>query len=107
MPSGGVHPIAYVNDRLRRGRRNPEAADVISVPRYDVDAKQRRVDITGATTRLTEERVRKDRDSRQPRRRGFDNDRYTPPRDLGFAPRESSLGFERPPAGPTIRATVK
>jgi len=51
--------------------------------------------------------VRKDRDSRQPRRRGFDDESYTPPRDFGFAPRDSSPRFEASPAGPSVRATVK
>jgi CspA family cold shock protein len=51
--------------------------------------------------------VRNDRDFRQPRRRGFDDENSTPSRDFGFAPRDSSPGFETPPSGPSVRATVK
>ncbi len=48
-----------------------------------------------------------DRIPRRPQRRGFDDDNYSPPRDFGFAPRESAAGFEASPAGPPVRATVK
>jgi len=50
--------------------------------------------------------VRKDRDSRRPQRRGFDDDNYSPPANLGYA-RESSPRFEAAPAGPPVSATVK
>lgn len=57
---------------------------------------------------LTEERVRKDRESRRPQRRGFDDDNYSPPpRDFGFAQRPSGPRFDAPAAGPPVRATVK
>jgi CspA family cold shock protein len=51
--------------------------------------------------------VRKDRDSRRPQRRGFDDDNYSPPRDLGFAPRQSGPPFESSPASPAVQATVR
>jgi CspA family cold shock protein len=51
--------------------------------------------------------VRKDRDSRRPQRRGFDDDNYSPPTNFGYAPRESSPRFEAAPAGPPVSATVK
>ena len=51
--------------------------------------------------------MRKDPDFRQPRRRGFDDDSYAPPRNFGFGPRESGPRFEPSPTGPTVRATVK
>jgi cold shock protein len=72
----------------------------------DVDAEERRRDKYRGGQHSTEERVRKDRDSRQPRR-GFDDDSYAPSRDFGFARRESGSKFEPSPAGPTVRATVK
>lgn len=49
----------------------------------------------------------KDRHSRQPRRRGFDDDSYTPPRDFGFAQRDSGPRFEASPTGPSVPARVK
>jgi CspA family cold shock protein len=55
----------------------------------------------------TEAHVRKDRDSRRPQRRGFDDDNYSPPANFGYAPRESSTRFEAAPAGPPVSATVK
>jgi cold shock protein len=51
--------------------------------------------------------VHRDRDSRRPQRRGFDDDNYSPPDRFGFAPRESGPRFDAPPAGPTVQATVK
>lgn len=48
----------------------------------------------------------KDRDSRRPQRRGFDDDNYSPSRDLGFAPRAGSVRSETP-SGPPVRASVK
>ena len=49
--------------------------------------------------------MRNDRDYRQPRRRSFDDENYTPRRDFGFA--RSSPRFDTAPAGPSVRATVK
>jgi len=51
--------------------------------------------------------VRKDRESRRPQRRGFDDDNYSPPASFGHAPRGSSPRFEPAPAGPPVSATVK
>jgi len=51
--------------------------------------------------------VRKDRESRRPQRRGFDDDNYSPPANFGYAPRESSPRFEAAPTGPSVSATVK
>jgi CspA family cold shock protein len=51
--------------------------------------------------------VRKDRDSRRPQRRGFDDDNYSPPANVGYAPRASSPRFDAAPAGPPVQATVK
>jgi CspA family cold shock protein len=51
--------------------------------------------------------VRKDRDSRRPQRRGFDDDNYSPPTNFGYASRESSPRFEAAPAGPPVSGTVK
>jgi cold shock protein len=51
--------------------------------------------------------VRKDRDSRRPQRRGFDDDNYSPPATSGYGPRESSPRFEAAPTGPPVSATVK
>ena len=51
--------------------------------------------------------MRKDRESRRPQRRGFDDDNYSPPPNFGYAQRESSPRFEPPPTGPTVSATVK
>jgi cold shock protein len=50
--------------------------------------------------------VRKDRESRRPQRRGFDDDNYSPPTNFGYA-RESSPRFEAAPTGPPVSATVK
>ena len=50
--------------------------------------------------------MRKDRESRKPQRRGFDDDNYSPPANLGYAP-ESSPRFEAAPTGPPVSATVK
>ena len=50
--------------------------------------------------------MRKDRESRRPQRRGFDDDNYSPPATLGYA-RESSPRFEAAPTGPPVSATVK
>src|ERR1700738_3670980 len=55
----------------------------------------------------TEARVRKDRESRRPQRRGFDDDNYSPPANIGYAPRESSPRIDAAPAGATVSATVK
>jgi cold shock CspA family protein len=73
----------------------------------DIDDKERGRDIGKAAHVLTEERVRKDRESRRPQRRGFDDDNYSPPDRFGSAPRESAPRFEASPAGPTVQATVK
>jgi cold shock protein len=51
--------------------------------------------------------VRKDRDSRRPQRRGFDDDNYSPTANFGYAPRESGPRFEAAPTGPPVSATVK
>ena len=51
--------------------------------------------------------MRKDRDSRRPQRRGFDDDNYSPPANFGYAPRESSPRFEAAPTGSPVSATVK
>jgi len=51
--------------------------------------------------------VHNDRNPRRHQRRGFDDDNDSPPRDFGFAPRESGAAFEASPAGPAVRATVK
>ena len=51
--------------------------------------------------------MRKDRDSRRPQRRGFDDDNYSPPANFGYAPRESGPRFEAAPTGPPVSATVK
>jgi CspA family cold shock protein len=51
--------------------------------------------------------VRRDRDSRRPQRRGFDDDNYSPPANLGYAPRESSPRFGAAPTGAPVSATVK
>jgi CspA family cold shock protein len=62
--------------------------------------------------------VRKDRESRRPQRRGFDDDNYSPPSysspsyspagNFGSAPRGGGGGrFEAAPSGPAVRATVK
>ncbi len=66
--------------------------------RYDIDAKERGRDIAETAHPCTEERVHRDQDSRGPQRRGFDDDNYAPPRDFGFAPRESGAAFEASPA---------
>ena len=50
--------------------------------------------------------MRKDRESRRPQRRGFDDDNYSPPANLGYA-RESSPRFEAAPTGSPVSATVK
>ena len=72
----------------------------------DIDGEERgRDSIELAST--TEGRVRKDRDSRRPQRRGFDDDNYSPPANFGYAPGESSPRFEAAPLGPTVSATVK
>ena len=51
--------------------------------------------------------MRKDRDSRRPQRRGFDDDNYSPPANSGYGPRESSPRIEEAPTGPPVSATVK
>ncbi len=51
--------------------------------------------------------MRKDRDSRRPQRRGFDDDTYSPPGPFGSSQRESGPRFDASPAGPPVRATVK
>ena len=51
--------------------------------------------------------MRKDRESRRPQRRGFDDDNYSPPANFGYAPRESSPRFEAAPTGSPVSATVK
>ena len=51
--------------------------------------------------------MRKDRDSRRPQRRGFDDENYSPPVNRGYAPRESNPRFEAAPTGPPVSATVK
>jgi CspA family cold shock protein len=51
--------------------------------------------------------VRRDRESRRPQRRGFDDDNYAPPTNFGYGPRESSPRFDAAPAGPPVQATVK
>jgi cold shock protein len=51
--------------------------------------------------------MRKDRDSRKPQRRGFDDDNYSPPANFGSAPREARPRFEASPTGPPVSAAVK
>ena len=51
--------------------------------------------------------MRKDRESRRPQRRGFDDDNYSPPASFGYAARQSSSRFEAAPTGPPVQATVK
>ena len=51
--------------------------------------------------------MRRDRDSRRPQRRGFDDDNYSPPANLGYAARESSPRFGAAPTGAPVSATVK
>lgn len=51
--------------------------------------------------------MRKDRESRRPQRRGFDDDNYSPPANSGYSQRESSPRFEPAATGPTVSATVK
>ena len=51
--------------------------------------------------------MRKDRDSRRPQRPGFDEDNYLPPRDFGFAPRQSGPTFGASSPGQAVQATVK
>jgi len=51
--------------------------------------------------------VHNDRNPRRPQRRGLDDDNYSPLRDFGFAPGESSPRSEASPAGPPVQATVK
>ena len=51
--------------------------------------------------------MRKDRDSRRPQRRGFDDDTYSPAPNFGHSPRERSPHFEASPTGPPVSATVK
>lgn len=59
------------------------------------------------STGTIEGHVRKDRDSRRPQRRGFDDDNYVPPATFGVAPRDSGPRFDAAPTGPPILATVK
>jgi len=49
----------------------------------------------------------RERNFRQRRRRGFDEDFEPPPRDFGAAPRFSRPRFEEQPSGPPIGAVVK
>jgi CspA family cold shock protein len=52
--------------------------------------------------------VRKDRASRKPQRRGFDDDNYAAPANTGYAPRQSSSPrFEAASTDPPVTATVK
>ena len=51
--------------------------------------------------------MRKDRESRRPQRRGFDDDNYSPPANFGYARAQSSPRFEAAPTGPPVQATVK
>jgi cold shock protein len=51
--------------------------------------------------------VRKDRDSRRPQRRGFDDDNYSPPANFGYGTHQSSPRFEAAPTGQPVSATVK
>jgi CspA family cold shock protein len=73
---------------------------------YNIDGEERGRDSI-AIGQHTEGRVRKDRDSRRPQRRGFDDDNYSPPANFGYAPRESSPRFEAAPTGAPVSATVK
>ena len=50
--------------------------------------------------------MRKDRESRRPQRRGFDDDNYSPPANFAYEPRASSPRFEAAPSGPSVTATV-
>jgi cold shock protein len=51
--------------------------------------------------------VRKDRDSRRPQRRGFDDDNYSPQSNFGNSRRDSSPRFEPAATGPAVTAIVK
>ena len=51
--------------------------------------------------------MRKDRDSRRPQRRGFDDDSYAPPANFEHAARPTGPHFEAAPTGPPVKATVK
>lgn len=51
--------------------------------------------------------MRKDRESRRPQRRGFDDDNYAPPANFGYPSRQSSPGFGAEPTGPPVQGTVK
>ena len=74
---------------------------------YVIDAKKRGRNNYGAHPPSIEERVHRDRDSRRPQRRGFDDDNYSPPDRFIFTQRESGPRFEASPAGPAVQATVK
>ena len=54
-----------------------------------------------------EAHVRKDRESRRPQRRGFDDDNYAPPSNSGYPQREGNPRFEPAATGPAATATVK
>jgi CspA family cold shock protein len=73
----------------------------------DIDGQERGHDNHPRLASTTEGRVRKDRDSRRPQRRGFDDDNYSPPSNSGYAPRESAPRFEPAAASPPVSATVK
>lgn len=53
--------------------------------------------------------MRRDRDSRRPQRRGFDDDNFAPPpRDFSYPPRGPSTGARQEvPSGPPVQATVR
>jgi len=53
-----------------------------------------------------EHSVRKDRESRRPQRRGFDDDTYSPPPDV-FSARRASSPRSEPASGPPTTGTVK
>lgn len=63
--------------------------------------------LRAALSPFADARVRKDRDSRRPQRRGFDDENYSPPSNFGYSQRESSPRFEPATTGPTVSATVK
>jgi CspA family cold shock protein len=70
-----------------------------------IDGKDRRPQ--SFFTSIPEEDVRRDRESRRPQRRGFDDDNFAPPPRFGYSQREGSPRFEPAATGPTVSATVK
>src|SRR5215216_3739422 len=89
---------------LSHAQQSGLPADMVNA---GIDATKRGPEITAIGPTTTEARVRRDRDSRRPQRRGFDDDNYVPPPNFGYAPRESRARFEPAPASGPVSATVK